>query len=181
MFQPSWFTTWIRFNCVNTTLRPTLKGGQGTAITADHTAEKSQSEAERLKDMGIEVRQGYLAGQLAVSRAFGDLDLKTKSKVPGLLALPDVFKVHIGEDTEFLLLGSDGIFDPLQDRHAATHARKALRETQRAEAAALAVIENAGALSTLDNSSAAVIVLRMPEPLAKRAPRSRASLSALGS
>jgi len=56
-----------------------------------------------------------LHGVLAVSRAFGDLVFKgfsDSSKPPtGLTAKPDIIEKEIGTDDNFLVLGSDGLFE----------------------------------------------------------------------
>lgn len=53
-------------------------------------------------------------GRLSVSRTFGDCMGKME-KYGGnpmcIIAEPDIFTVNIGEDLDFILIGSDGIFD----------------------------------------------------------------------
>ena len=144
--------------------------GLGDAVTRDHAPDKNPDEAERLKQLGVEVNDGYVDGQVAVSRAFGDVNVQTGRKVPGVLAEPDVFKLDMHDTTEFLVLGSDGVFDPLKDRSVATHARVALKKSQSPQEAAAMIIQKAGELSQLDNSSAVVIVFKMPpQPPPRRA------------
>ena len=55
-----------------------------------------------------------LPGRLSVSRTFGDCLAKMEKHGGNpkcIIAEPDVFTVPIGDDLDFVLIGSDGIFD----------------------------------------------------------------------
>ena len=54
---------------------------------------------------------GRLGGQLAVTRAFGDLSLK---KNMGLTAKPEVKKIEIRLSHKYLIVASDGLWDFVQ-------------------------------------------------------------------
>ncbi|KAJ1394897.1 PPM-type phosphatase domain [Sesbania bispinosa] len=83
------------------------KNGLAKQITVDHDPEKE-------KDL-VESRGGFVSkkpgsvprvdGQLAMTRAFGDGKLKEH-----ITAEPDVMIQKIGEDTEFIILASDGLW-----------------------------------------------------------------------
>lgn len=55
-----------------------------------------------------------LPGRLSVSRTFGDCMAKME-KYGGncncIIAEPDIFSVPVNDDLDFILIGSDGIFD----------------------------------------------------------------------
>lgn len=54
-------------------------------VSIDHKA-TNESEIKRIKEMGGIIIRGRVSGALAVTRALGDLDLKTE----GVLNVPDV-------------------------------------------------------------------------------------------
>uniref|UniRef100_A0A7N2RDA8 PPM-type phosphatase domain-containing protein n=1 Tax=Quercus lobata TaxID=97700 RepID=A0A7N2RDA8_QUELO len=58
-------------------------------------------------------------GQLAVSRAFGDKNLKTH-----LRSDPDVQNADVDSDTEFLVLASDGLWKVMANQEVVDIARK---------------------------------------------------------
>ncbi len=58
---------------------------------------------------------------LAVSRAFGDFDFK-----PGVSIVPDVYTIPVTENTEFLILACDGVWDVLKSEEAVDIVRKVL-------------------------------------------------------
>ncbi|CAE7303187.1 unnamed protein product [Symbiodinium sp. CCMP2456] len=132
--------------------------------TKDHSPEKNELEKQRLHQTGVSVECGYVDGKVQVSRAFGDITAQTGHKIQGLMCTPEVTVVEVKETTEFLILGTDGIWDGVQDQTAITTARKVLRETRSPKAAAKAVVEAAKA----DNAAVIVLALNVPEPPPKR-------------
>ena len=84
--------------------------------------------------------------------------------------------VSLGE-----ILASDGIFDALKKQFALTHVRKALRTTQKAQDAAVAValLQSGGKMSVADNAAVIMLVFKFPDPVAKRAPVTRIVLEQL--
>lgn len=50
-------------------------------------------------------------GQLAVTRAFGDLDLKTQ----GVSNKPDLKIIELTKDYKYLIIASDGLWDVIDD------------------------------------------------------------------
>ena len=144
------------------------EGGQVKFATADHSPVSNKLEKERLQALGVAIEGGYVGGELQVTRAFGDLDGETGQKLAGLICTPEVTILEISDDTEFLLLASDGIWDGIRDQLALTTARKTLRETRSPQAAAQAVLEAAGKVTKADNAAVVVVALNIPEPLPKR-------------
>ena len=116
-------------------------GTKAHAVSKDHAPEKNAAEAERLRTLGVHVNGGYVGDHVAVSRALGNIHYESGKKAEGIISEPDVFKIAVDDDVDFLILASDGIWDPLKDLFAVTHARKALRTTEQPEDAAKAVVE----------------------------------------
>ena len=154
-------------------------GTKAHAVSKDHAPHKNAAEAERLRTLGVQLNGGYVGDHVAVSRAFDNVEYDSSKKVEGIISEPDVFKIAVGDEVDFLILASDGIWDPLKDQFAVTHARKALRTTEQPEDAAKAVVENAAKVSAADSAAAIVVVFKFPEPLPKRITRPRATLAGL--
>ncbi|CAE7545415.1 PP2C27 [Symbiodinium natans] len=155
------------------------KDGSALAISRDHAPEKNAAEAERLRQLGVKVEGGYVEEHVAVSRAFGNVCFDTGSKVKGISNEPEVFLVEIDDTVDFVIIGTDGIWDALKEQFALTHARKALRTTAKPEDAAAAILQNAGKVSKSDNAAVIVVVFKFPEPLPKRLGVPRVSLTQL--
>ncbi|KAJ1427410.1 PPM-type phosphatase domain [Sesbania bispinosa] len=70
---------------------------------------------------------GYLNGQLSVSRALGDWHMKGPKGSPcPLSAEPELQEICLTEDDEFLIMGCDGLWDVMSNQCAVTMARKEL-------------------------------------------------------
>ncbi|XP_034701940.1 probable protein phosphatase 2C 9 [Vitis riparia] len=104
------------------------KRGQARQMSTDH---EPNTERDSIEDRGgfVSNMPGDVArvnGQLAVSRAFGDKNLKSH-----LRSDPDVQYADIDADTEFLILASDGLWKVLSNEEAIDIARKT-RDPQKA-------------------------------------------------
>ena len=62
--------------------------------------------------MGGQIIKNRVYGQLAVTRALGDIDLKNK----GVINTPDVDSFEIDKNTKCLIIASDGLFDVVEDQ-----------------------------------------------------------------
>lgn len=99
-----------------------------TVITAtkDH---KPNNPSERKR---IEAAGGFVTwhgvdrvgGVLAVSRAFGDIELKKATQ--GIIATPDTISTRIDSHTKALILACDGVFDVISNEEAAHIVSQAL-------------------------------------------------------
>lgn len=78
-------------------------------LSVDHRP-TDPSEARRVREEGGFVSMGRVGGELAVSRALGDLHLKTS----GVSCRPDV-RAHDATRDVALVIASDGLWDTLQD------------------------------------------------------------------
>lgn len=101
-----------------------------TQISKDHVPH-DESERQRITLAGSEVMftkhpnnskqliSRLMPGGISVSRSFGDVDAKFKilgGNPNALIAVPEisVFKLH--SDTDFIMMGSDGTFEKLDNR-----------------------------------------------------------------
>ncbi|KAL3692245.1 hypothetical protein R1sor_005896 [Riccia sorocarpa] len=101
------------------------RAGIAQALTIDHRAGR-EDEKSRIEKLG-----GYVdnltgtwrvQGVLAVSRGIGDLHLKE-----WISAEPEVQKLQITPDCEFLILASDGLWDAVSNQEAVDFARSTLQ------------------------------------------------------
>jgi len=81
-----------------------------TRLTFDHKA-TDEGEVKRITDLGGLVFMNKVAGTLAVSRAFGDSELK-----PWVSAEPYLSRVELISDDSVLILACDGLFDVAEDQ-----------------------------------------------------------------
>ncbi|GLU12045.1 hypothetical protein SLE2022_287540 [Rubroshorea leprosula] len=129
--------------------------GKPEVLTESHrpygSSKASLQEIRRVREAGGWIVNGRICGDIAVSRAFGDIRFKTKKNemlkkgvVEGkwsekfisrikfnedlVIASPEVFKVTPGSDAEFLLLASDGLWDYMSSSEAVTFVRNQLRQ-----------------------------------------------------
>ena len=106
---------------------------RGTAIemSKDHRP-CCINERKRVESLGGYVDDGYLNGQLAVTRALGDwhLDGMKEMGEPGgpLSAEPELKMITLTKDDEFLIIGSDGIWDFFSNQNAVDFARRKLQQ-----------------------------------------------------
>lgn len=97
------------------------RGGQAMQMTIDHEPNTERGS--------IEDRGGFVSnmpgdvprvnGQLAVSRAFGDKSLKSH-----LRSDPDVQSINLDNDTDILVLASDGLWKVMSNQEAVDIGRR---------------------------------------------------------
>ena len=92
------------------------EGGKARALTVDHRPDKTE-EREAVERRGGEVVKIFgtprVQGILGVSRALGDRDLKQY-----ITAEPEVYSGLVSEQSEFLILGTDGLWDVVDNQEA---------------------------------------------------------------
>ena len=82
--------------------------------TSDHKP-NHESERHRIIDSGGHVTNGRVNGMLAVSRAFGNFEMKRNENIPqqnqAVSALPDVSVIARSPRDNFIVICCDGVFD----------------------------------------------------------------------
>lgn len=126
------------------------RNGVATQLSVDHEPNKERRE--------IEDKGGFVSnipgdvprvdGQLAVARAFGDRSLKGH-----LSSEPDVVEEMIDDDTEALILASDGLWKVVSNQEAVD----AIKDIKDAQAAAKNLTEAAVARKSSDDISCIVV------------------------
>merc|ERR1719424_345986 len=141
-------------------------------LTEDHSPVDNPSEVARLKGIGVEVScDGYMHGRIGVSRAFGDFAWHAREKCMGLLNTPEMYEAEVTEDTEFLLLACDGIFEKMTSKEAGQIVRRSLRRTRNAKESAEALVKNAIKMNGSDNCSAVIVIFNLPPGLDSARPK----------
>ena len=109
-----------------------------------------------------------------MSRAFGDIEAKVESLggKPGVVsAVPEITKIQITQDLDFIALGSDGIFDRLSDQELVDEAWSVVKEKMKektddssnqifCEHAVNAIISKSLKKKTQDNVSTVLVSFR---------------------
>ena len=129
--------------------------GSALPLSEDHKPNRPD-ELSRITAAGGQVIFAgcwRVQGDLAVSRAFGDCHLKRY----GVSAEPEITTYSIGGKDSFLVLGSDGLWDVLDEVQCA---RVVLASPDDPTQAANALCELALASGSMDNITALVVDLR---------------------
>jgi len=109
------------------------RGGKEYRLTRDHKPEL-EDEQERIRSCGgkvLDFNGKRVMGLLAMSRAFGDHCLRDV----GVVAEPEVTIIGRCQEDEFLVLGSDGLWDALSDREVCDLARRCFHRAKERGAA----------------------------------------------
>ncbi|KAK8625722.1 hypothetical protein V6N13_056883 [Hibiscus sabdariffa] len=97
------------------------RGGQAIQMTTDHEPNTDRGSTENrggfVSNMPGDVPR--VNGQLAVSRAFGDKSLKSH-----LRSDPDIQNTNVDNNTDILILASDGLWKVMSNQEAVDIARK---------------------------------------------------------
>jgi len=94
------------------------RGGLAVRLTSmsDHKA-TDQVEAKRVIEAGGSIFNDRVNGQLAISRAFGDHQLKAPALPQDVVSnVPDITSTELTEQDMFVILACDGIWDVLEDQ-----------------------------------------------------------------
>lgn len=161
------------------------RAGEAEDLTHDHRphgeSEMALKEAGRIKAAGGWVSKGRVCGFLAVSRAFGDIEFKThrtkmlaeglkkgrwskrfvqklKTEEEWVTAQPDMFHAHLGDDAEFVIIASDGLWDALRSSEAVYFVRQQLKKHADVQAACKALVEFAIQERKADDNVSAVLL-----------------------
>ncbi|KAH7295061.1 hypothetical protein KP509_27G030900 [Ceratopteris richardii] len=102
--------------------------GKAVDMSRDHKPWCKQ-ERLRIEALGGYIHDGYLNGQLGVTRAIGDWHIDgLKGAGCPLSGEPEVRRFLLSEDDEFLIIGCDGLWDVLSSNLAVEFARKRLQQ-----------------------------------------------------
>ncbi|GER49700.1 protein phosphatase 2C family protein [Striga asiatica] len=147
------------------------KRGKAIEMSRDHKPNYT-SERLRIEKLGGAIYDGYLNGQLSVSRALGDWHMKgPKGSACPLSAEPELQETLLSEDDEFLIMGCDGLWDVMSSQCAVSMARKELMLHNDPERCSRELVREALKRNTCDNLTVVVVCFsRDPPPRVEVAP-----------
>ncbi|KAJ0240126.1 protein phosphatase 2C 27 [Hirschfeldia incana] len=138
--------------------------GRAIELSKDHKP-NCITEKTRIENLGGVVYDGYLNGQLSVSRAIGDWHMKGPkgcSACP-LTPEPELQETELSEEDEFLIMGCDGLWDVMSSQCAVTIARKQLMIHNDPERCSRELVREALKRNTCDNLTV-IVVCFSPDP-----------------
>lgn len=149
------------------------KRGRAVELSRDHKP-NSRFERLRIEKLGGYVCDGYLNGQLSVSRALGDWHMKgPKGSASPLSAEPELQETILTEEDEFLIMGCDGLWDVMSSQYAVTIARRELMAHNNPELCSRELVREALKMNTCDNLTVVVICFSPNPPPRIEIARSR--------
>lgn len=160
--------------------------GKAIEMSKDHRP-CCNKERSRIESLGGYIDDGYLNGQISVTRALGDWHLEGLKEIGEkgggpLSAEPEFKMMTLTKEHEFLIIGCDGIWDVFMSQNAVDFVRRRLQEHNDVKLCCKEVVEEAIKRGATDNLTV-VIVSFHPEPppsvLVQRA-RVKRSISAEG-
>ena len=104
------------------------EGGSAIQLSRDHKPFDT-SEAHRVESCGGFIAFGRVGGCLAITRAFGDFELKGGDRVLKDVNIPvsntpEISKFTMTSNTEFVIIACDGVWDVLSSQEAVTIVRR---------------------------------------------------------
>jgi len=159
--------------------------GVAKVLTIDHKATR-EDERARVEAAGSTIINNRIAGVLAVTRAFGDKEFKqlppdisiegghaaeqeksnsSSSDGPSpVLALPEVIEHEITPEDEFLVLGTDGLWDVIGSQEVISFVRARLCVHSNLRRAAAELTQKAVEMHSTDNVSIVIVGLHQTPP-----------------
>lgn len=159
--------------------------GRAVEMSRDHKTHCTR-ERNRIEESGGYVEYGYLNGQVNVTRALGDWHIEGLKDLGAgggpLIAEPEIENAYLSKDDEFLIIGSDGMWEFFTDQNAVDFARRKLQEHNDLQKCCKELIDEAIKRKSLDNLTAVMVCFHSEPPpnLIVNRPPVRRSISAEG-
>lgn len=161
------------------------RNGLAFEMSKDHRP-SCHKERVRVESLGGFVEDGYLNGQLGVTRAIGNWHIKGLKKsgdqVGPLSAEPELKLVTLTQEDEFLIIGSDGVWDVFRNQNAVDFIRRRLQDHNDVKRCCKEMVEEAMKRGAIDNLTVVVVCFQAepPPPVMVRRGGVRRSISAEG-
>ena len=127
------------------------RSGKTERLSRDHKA-SDKDEKSRIESLGGFVLRDRVLGMLAVSRAFGDHNLKQF-----VSARPFITSTELKGDEEFVIVACDGLWDEVTDEEAVKIVRDSFLKKENELKAADALVKVALEKGTKDNVTVMVV------------------------
>lgn len=137
------------------------QGGKAIALSEDQKPEHPK-EQKRIESNGGVVLMGRVQGKLAVARAFGDPEFKNLDTLEPkyITAEPEVKTFDITQDTQFIIIACDGLWDKLSNQDAVNFVLRRINEGMPIKKICQELVQYSFQLGSQDNISA--IIVRFP-------------------
>ena len=160
---------------------------RGTAIemSKDHRP-CCMKERRRIESLGGYIDDGYLNGELGVTRALGDWHLEGMKemgeRIGPLIAEPELKMITLTKEDEFLIIGSDGIWEVFTSQNAIDFARRRLQEHNDVKLCCKEIVEEAIKRGATENLTVLLVSFHLepPPPFVIQRARVRRSIFADG-
>jgi serine/threonine protein phosphatase PrpC len=121
---------------------------------SDHKA-TDPTEAKRVIEAGGTIFNERVNGMLAISRAFGDHQLKTPALPNDVVSnVPDITSTELTDQDMFVIVACDGLWDVVEDQESVNLVLEGIREL-------MALLPNTGQDSLTHRRSMAEVLARM--------------------
>jgi len=138
------------------------RGGHAVRLSTDHMPEHPE-ETKRIVEFGHRVdEQGRVDGVINVSRSIGDTNFKDYSKdayQQSISPIPQINEVKLGDEDDFLVLATDGVFSVLEDEAVIQFVKQRLEEKIPAIQIPQLLIDECKKRDVYDNVTAVVVAL----------------------
>ena len=122
-------------------------------LTKDHKIVTNNEEVLRIKEKGGLVFNNRLFGQLALTRALGDLSMKEN----GLINTPYISKNNINEDDALIIIASDGVWDVYDEKEITEVCLELLNDGKNVDEIGKFIVKSSLEKGSCDNISCIVI------------------------
>lgn len=132
------------------------RGGLAVRLTSmsDHKA-TDPAEAKRVIEAGGSIFNERVNGMLAISRAFGDHQLKAPALPNDVVSnVPDITSTELTEQDMFVIVACDGLWDVVEDQESVNLVLEGIREL-------MALLPNIGQDNLTHRRSMAEVLARM--------------------
>ncbi|KAL7221838.1 hypothetical protein ACSBR1_023725 [Camellia fascicularis] len=159
--------------------------GMAIEMSKDHRP-CCNNERMRIESLGGFIDDGYLNGQLGVTRALGDWHINGLKEISGrggpLSAEPELKLATLTKEDEFLIIGSDGIWDVFRSQNAVDFARRKLQKHNDVKLCCKEIVEEAIKRGAADNLTVVMVCfhLELPPHVVVQRPSFKRSISAEG-
>ncbi|EPS74109.1 hypothetical protein M569_00643, partial [Genlisea aurea] len=142
--------------------------GMAIEMSLDHRP-CSLNERSRIESLGGYIDDGYLNGVLGVTRALGNWHIKGlkqqhNASAGPLTAEPEVKLITLSKEDEFLIIGSDGIWDVFRSQNAVDVARRCLQQHNDAVLCCRDIVNEAKKRGATDNLTVVVVCFHNEAP-----------------
>ncbi|MBA0690203.1 hypothetical protein Goari_007896 [Gossypium aridum] len=159
--------------------------GTAREMSKDHRP-CCMKERRRIESLGGFIDDGYLNGQLGVTRALGNWHLEGMKeigeRIGPLSAEPELKMITLTKEDEFLIIGSDGIWDVFTSQNAVDFTRRRLQEHNDVKLCCKEMVGEAIKRGATDNLTVVLVSFHLEPPLPSiiQRARFRRSISAEG-